>query len=361
MTSALIPASASAAIDRCERASLVFDLETIAGTVRRVADLAHAHRIRVLFAAKSFPHPAVRAIAAQHLDGFDVASPAELADCAPLAQMISIADPSGAAIAAAASTRGQLIVSCETVEHVRAAPAHAAIALRLSASLTGRDPAIGAVLEGNGHHRSRFGLDVDPVRRRAAIGELVRAAAGRPIGLHVHHGPIVAASAERFVATAQAALAAVDVTPSFLNLGGAWHGIADLGAAFASLRAAVPAAIELVVEPGRLFSAGAGFAVGRVTSARSLDDRELRVLDLSRICHLRWSPIELVARAPAAGEGRAVLYAGPTCFEEDAIGEWTVAPAVAAESGAVFRGVTGYALAWNVGFAGVRPADVVVA
>ncbi|HET9989178.1 MAG TPA: hypothetical protein VFQ65_11675, partial [Kofleriaceae bacterium] len=194
---------------------------------------------------------------------------------------------------------------------------------------------------------------------RAQILELVQLARGRRWGLHVHHGPITAASAERFIATAHAALALVDREPAFLNLGGAWHGIPDLPAAFAKLRAAIPGAIELVVEPGRSFAAGAGFACGLVTAARSLGDRELRVIDLSRACHLRWSPVELVAPAPHPGRGVKTLIAGPTCYEEDTLGEWTVDPVHVAER-VIVRDVPGYALAWNTGFAGIPPADVVV-
>lgn len=328
----------------------MFDLARIAENVRRVADAARAAGIRPLFAAKSFPHPAVRAIAAELLDGFDVASPAEVADATGRG-ILSVADPTGRAIAASAGWPGRLIVGCETVEQVHAAPPNAEIAIRISASLTGRDPAIGAVLDGSGHRRSRFGLD-----DRAQIAELHRAAAGRPVGLHVHHGPVVATSAERFVATARAVQGAIDFAPAFLDLGGAWHGIVDLPEAFQAVRSAV--ACELLIEPGRLYAANAGFAVGLVTAARSLGDRELRVVDLSRTCHLRWSAVELVAPAPRPGEGRNVLVVGPTCFEEDVIGELVVEPAQVAER-IVLRGITGYALAWNTGFGGVPPADVV--
>ena len=315
--------------------------------MRRVAAAAKAANIRALFAMKSFPHPRVRELAAAHLDGFDVGSAGELRDT-PACALISIADPSGGAIAHA-PTSGRVIVACETLEQVRAAPAHAEIAIRVSASITGRDPAIGAVLEVSGHRRSRFGLD-----DRAQIASLAREAGGRRIGLHVHHGPITATSAERFLATARAALALCDFEPAFVDLGGAWHGIVDLAAAFAELRAALP--MELVVEPGRLYAEGAGFATGRVLTSRALSDRILAVCELSRICHLRWSQVELVARAPRPGEGRKVQYVGPTCFEEDVIGEWIVEPG----ERLVVAGVSGYALAWNTSFGGVPPADVIV-
>ena len=326
--------------------------------MRTVADAAREADVLALFALKSFAHPTIVALAAEHLDGFDAASPGELAVLPP-ARVLSIMDPSGRALAT--GWTGRLIVGCETVEQVRAAPAHAEIAIRLSASLVDRDPAVGAILEGSGRRRSRFGLDVEPARRREQLAAMVAAAAGRPVGLHVHHGAIAATSGERFVATARAALAAAaaaDFAPRFLDLGGAWHAVADLAAALREVRAAV-GALELFIEPGRLLSEHAGFATGRITAARELDDRALRVVELSRICHLRWSPIDLVARPPAGG-GRVVMLAGPTCYEEDVLGEWTVADPLAIGDRIVLRDVTGYAVGWNTGFGGIAPADVVV-
>jgi diaminopimelate decarboxylase len=214
------------------------------------------------------------------------------------------------------------------------------------------------VLDGSGHRRSRFGLDGDA----AAIGELARAAHPRAVGLHVHHGPVIATTADRFVATARSvtdAAAAAGVAPRFLNLGGAWHGIADLAGALAALREALPAPIELLIEPGRRVTDGAGFACSRIAATRTLADRSLCVLELSRACHLRWSHPELVARPPRTGAGRATLFVGPTCYEEDVVGEWTIEPAHFALGGrAVLRNITGYALAWNTGFAGIAPAEV---
>ena len=341
-------------IDRlrdCTRATLAFDLARIDANLAAIGAAARAAEITALFAVKSFPHPRVLELAARHVDGFDVASPAELA-AVPAHAIVSVADPSGAAIAAARGKR--VIVACETVEQVRAAPPGAEIAIRVSASITGLDPAIGSVLDGTGHRRSRFGLS-----DRDAIAALADAARGRRLGLHVHHGPVVATSAERFVATARAALELCAFEPAFVDLGGAWHGIADLAAAFAAIRVALPRSLELVVEPGRAYAAGAGFACGIVQAARSLGDRELRVVDLSRACHLRWSAIELVARAPHPGRGRRVLVVGPTCYEEDVLGEWTVEPD-ALDERVIVRNVTGYALAWNTGFGGVPPADVLV-
>ena len=338
-------------LQSCTRATLAFDLAMIAANLDAVAIAARASGIRVLFAAKSFPHPRVLELAAEKLDGFDVASQGEIA-MVPTDKIISICDPSARAMTTVSGAR--TIVSIESAEQLAAVPGRAVeIAIRISASITGRDPAVGAILDGNGHRRSRFGLD-----NRAEVAALVEAC-GRRVGLHLHHGPITATAPERFIASAQAALAMIDFEPAFLNLGGAWHGIADLSGALAKIREAVPRSIELLIEPGRVFSSRAGFACGIVTAARSLSDRELRVLDLSRACHLRWSPVELVAPAPHPGRGRKVLLVGPTCYEEDTIGEWTIDPDQV-ERRAILKDVSGYALAWNTGFGGVPPADVIV-
>ena len=344
----------------CDRASLVFDAATLDANLRVFAAAGRAHDVRVLLAAKAFPDRRMFELAARHLDGFDVASPGELAAIEPerrAGAIVSIADPSGAASALAVAD-ARVIVSCERVEQIARAPAGAEIAIRVSASITGQDPAIGAILDGSGHRRSRFG-----VATRDDVGALMRAAHGRRVervGLHLHHGAVTATSAARFVATARAALALCDEPPAFLNLGGAWHGIADVSAALAQLRAELPRELELLIEPGRACSHGAGYAVGVVSNSRSLGDRELRVLDLSRAAHMRWSQPELIARAPHPGRGRNVLFVGPTCFEDDVIGEWTIDPSDLVDGDrAVLRDITGYALAWNVGFGGVPPAVVV--
>jgi diaminopimelate decarboxylase len=88
------------------------------------------------------------------------------------------------------------------------------------------------------------------------------------------------------------------------------------------------------------------------------DGRVLVTSGLSRICHLRWSQVELVAKAPHPGMGVKAIVVGPTCYEEDVVGEWIVEVGEV-EKRVVVRNVSGYAVAWNKGFGGVPEADVV--
>lgn len=80
-----LPAALATAIERQERPSLVFDLARIDANLAAIASATRGAGITALFAAKSFPHPAVHALAATHLAGFDVGSPGEIADVAKLA------------------------------------------------------------------------------------------------------------------------------------------------------------------------------------------------------------------------------------------------------------------------------------
>ena len=110
------------------------------------------------------------------------------------------------------------------------------------------------------------------------------AGAGRPLAIVIHGGfwrvrydllhatPVCAALAAAGFTAALAMAHDADVQPAFINLGGAWHGIADIERAFSDIRAAL-GDIEILVEPGRALAAGAGFATGRIVSGRSTGDR----------------------------------------------------------------------------------------
>lgn len=359
--------------------ALLIDLAAVRARMRRVAAIARAHQVEVLLAVKSLPHPAVVACALAELDGVDLAGPGEHALVGDVdGPRVSLADPGGAAWRGGRPPARLTVdvASADDVARARAWAPHAELALRLSMSaLIPDDDAVGALASGDGHRRSRFGLEPGTDVGRAALRELLAAArAGAPatssgLGLHAHSAGVVRTAAAPWAELVHAlrALAhAHALAPTHLNLGGGWHGVfdaADDGALLADALGAARAAagdLPLRIEPGRALSAGCVWATGRVLAARPLADRALRVVSLSRACHLRWSPVRLVARAPAPGAGHKVHLVGPTCFEDDVVGEWQVDDELPVGAPVLLADVSGYAVAWNTGFAGVPAAEVVV-
>jgi diaminopimelate decarboxylase len=82
---------------------------------------------------------------------------------------------------------------------------------------------------------------------------------------------------------------------------------------------------------------------------------------------MRWAKPRLMVPQPARGDGdrETVRFCGPTCFENDVIGAFEVPVETAREQLRVgctvlFENVSGYAAAWNVGFNGIPPAQVVL-
>lgn len=337
--------------------ALVFDLGVVRDRMDRARAAARAAGVELLYAVKSFPATVAVELAAAHLDGLDVAGPEEQAAAlAAPATTVSVTWPGDVdtAALAALAARHRVTAVCETAAQLAAAATVAGVtlALRLASDAD-----------------SRFGVAPEALREVAAVaGDRVRT-------LHVHGGPLAtmpATIAERAQRACDAASAA-GLSLEQLDLGGSLHGFAITRAtsgqalvadAFAAARAVVPAGVRLVFEPGRLWTEGAGFAVGRVLAARRAGDRELRVLELSRLCHLRWSTPRLVAPPPRPNHARAAItLLGATCCEDDVIGDALVPPehlpALDVGARVLLSGVTGYAVGWNRAFAGVPAAQVV--
>lgn len=375
MSAQVTPAIARALAGLADGPTLLFDREVIAGRMARARAIAQAAGVQVLFAAKSCPLPEVLALAGATLDGLDLAGPEEQAALvAAPPTTISVTWPGDVdpAALAALAARHRVIAVCETAAQLAAATTVPAVelAVRLSVSaLLDEDMPGGLRVEpaAGGGHASRFG--VDP----AELPALVALAGSRLRALHLHGGPLTSSPTRlaRLAAAAVAAAAAADLPLARLDLGGSLHGFAldaptagqaTLAAALAAARAVVPANVELAIEPGRLLVDGAGFAAGQVLAARTIADRAVRVLSLSRLCHLRWSSPRLVAPPPMPGQATALTLLGATCCEDDVIADARVAPDDVPALGArvVLAAVSGYAAAWNRGFAGVPAARILV-
>jgi cysteine synthase A len=361
--------------------TIVFDLDVMQENVRLLADAGREQVTEFLFPVKAFSRPEILRLVDASFDGFDVSNAFELDHVLSATERapgtISICNP-GLDKADLDACLAKLLrkgfepvlrVVCESKEQALWVRHHSSprveIVYRLSSD--GLLPATG-----DQGAMSRFGI-------RAAEFEAahVDAAGERFAGFHVHSGMSAQndlATIERLGGGIAALCDRIRISPRIVDLGGGlWNATPEgVGDVLRRIRTRFPCSTTLVLEPGRLISRDAGFACGRVRAARSEREREIRILGLSRACHLKWtSPLLLNALGARVGNetpveksaGPRIEIVGPTCFEDDRFCE-TIIPAEGAQEvlpvGAlvVFGSITGYAAEWNASFNGIPPAEV---
>jgi diaminopimelate decarboxylase len=154
--------------------------------------------------------------------------------------------------------------------------------------------------------------------------------------------------------------------------GGLWPlSNSDLLTLFAQVRSQFPPSVHVLFEPGRRFTKGAGWALTRVRSAKTLTRTQgrsthVRVVDLSRVGHLKWSNSAPRVPLPVVNHSRSILeIVGPTCYEDDLFLRQCLEETQDADtllpvgSLVLLEGVTGYSSAWNHSFNGLPQAQVV--
>lgn len=377
-------------LDPSSPATLAYDLQTIENNARSLKKVTELTGVDFFFAVKSFPRKEALQIIAGHLAGFDVSNAEEAALVNDALQTrtcsISFACPGLDAwrLDTLKKQSPHAIVSCENETQVRIARQRRveAIALRLnSTALLHTAVERGFVPPPKSRQESRFGishLGLSNTNPSHDLKHLLDAAGDAFAGFHFHHGFAQNNSPQEYLAFARLAKEAAEIhghpLPS-LNLGGGlWTlDFRTLETLCHELRHVLGPHTRVRFEPGRLLSRGAGFAIGRVLASHSQGLREVRVLNLSRTCHVRWAHPQLLTPLPpprgSQQNARRLLLAGPTCYEDDVfnvipLGAPHVLSAEEANSLlpvgslAVFGAVTGYSCAWNSGFNGVAPADV---
>jgi len=355
---------------RYEGPILLFDLFRIEQTLRLLSETQRRHRCRFLLPVKSFPHPVIAALACRHLAGFDVSN---------LAEYRSLPDDLSGKIVAltgpvlqtdhlpAYLERGNdlliFIDSAHQLAQLESVRTPLRYGFRLDSSALLRDLPEGAPSR---LHRSRFGLSPEP----GALLPLLSSSRHRFAGFHVHHGS-ERNDSETYMAMVEGILelrAALGVRFDCVDFGGGQQhlDLDSLEGLAAQVRGRIGAETELFFEPGRLITREAGYAVGRVENWRRRDDAVEYVLDLSMDCHLRWSAPTLIVPRPANPE-RPLLarFYGPTCHEEDHIGQfgvWTAPgdrPPFQHGDLVLFGGISGYSASIRTSFNGIEPANVV--
>ncbi|SER03089.1 diaminopimelate decarboxylase family protein [Actinokineospora terrae] len=367
----LSPAFRDVLLDRCASGSygLVADLTTLDDRYAAGAAAAQRHGIRLLCAVKASTHPEVLAGAARAGLGFDVANAFEVAaarEASPSA-FLSLTSPGlpfgERAALYEAFRRGEIDRwHCDSLaqleELARECPG-SPVGVRVN--LDGLEIPEGMPL----WRPSRFGIRLDqlPLARDIAAGY------GCSLRwVHAHNGSeendlasyVFTASA--IVSAASAAglkLASVDLG------GGLLSEPADLDPFFSAVRAAVPAGVEVILEPGRFWMTDCMALVTQVLDVKETASQVVLLLDLGLMSHLQWADhIRIpVLGTLVPGDTRPWRICGRSCFEEDWLDEWEPIPV--AEGGPLPRpgdpfvlgNITGYAIELACDFNGVhRPA-----
>lgn len=327
---AIVPDSASADLRRAAAAvgspALLYDAAAITRTVENLrADLAPVADARLCFAVKAnrFP-PLLRHLAALGL-GADVASEPELeAALASGLHPVHATGPALSATALRASGDAGALPDVDSLARLRelaaAADPPSSIGLRVRVPVSPSDA------QGAGLRWSRFGVDAtDPELHRLLADSGIRV-----VRLHAHTGEL--ATPERVVALVRLLLNCLRVFPDVtgVNIGGgltllyavrdqarrAWRETGILLDAYRTAHGRCP---ELVVEPGMLLTAMAGFLSVAVTSVdRDPGGRRIITVDASGWALLDWARPRVVGVTPDRhGPARPYDIAGASCYEND--------------------------------------------
>lgn len=356
--------------ERCAagRLGLVADLTALDRRYEVAADSAARHDVRLLAAVKASTHPEVLAGAARFGLGFDVANAPELAvarAAAPGAR-VSLTSP-GLPFAErpglyAAFQRGEIDRwHCDSLaqleELARACPG-SPVGVRIN--LDGLDVPESMPL----FRPSRFGIRLEQLSQARDIA----AAYGCSLRwIHAHNGSeendiaSYVFAAEAIVSGAHEHgidLAAIDLGGGLLSEPTA----EALDEFFGTVRAAVPAEIELVFEPGRFWLTDCMALVTQVLDVKETPEQVVLLLDFGLMSHLQWADH---IRIPTLGtlvpdDPRPWKVCGRSCFEEDWLEEWEVVPVSAdgpiprAADMFVLGNISGYAIELACDFNGVR-------
>ncbi len=363
--------------------SVLHDVPTPAAIVS--ADLAvsrvrafreHLPGVAVFYAVKAFDDELLIKTLAAHVDGFDVASLAEIQSAlatgvAP--QRLTFSNPVKIPTHIAEAHRlGVRWFAADSGDEIAKLAAHAPeseVFLRLRVSDTGSAVPLS----------SKFGVRPDELERYARAA----ARAGlRVTGLSFHVGSQSTSVADwltalRIATGAIERLAKVGIRVEVINMGGGFPAIyqaRDIGK-FQAIAAAVsgflasnlPEGVRVVAEPGRFIAANAAVMVATVIATEVRSGAPWAHLNLGAYQGLMepmqlpgWHyPVTNLSR-PGATDWESFTLTGPTCDSFDTIGHGYRLPAdTQAGDRLLFEAAGAYSLVFGCSFNGFPPPGVV--
>ena len=307
--------------------AFVVDLGALQSQASRFRDRASDGGVTVCVAVKASRDPQVLRTLARLGFGADVASRAELehAAAAKLAPVVATAPGLDAPTLHALHAAGARIF----FDHIGQLDA-----LGIADPLAGRH---GVRLSLPGAY-AHFGLSGAELARLKASGHRVRR-------VHAHGGELLTQEhvAERLrqidAVTGELALELVDVGGGF---GVLTNDAAHFDAAFATLaKYRRERSVELLIEPGKALVARCAVLVASVLAVKRRDDLEIAIVDASSFNLGELERRQLWTTSSNSRDAVRTRIHGPTCFEGDSFGTWTV-PRLCAGDRVVFAAAGAY-------------------
>lgn len=352
--------------------TLIFDTELIEQRMQWLGELARPLSITPLVAVKSCPDAQYLGLGHKHLDGFDTSNLAEYS-CLPdnlKGKLVSVTAPDLNTDFSGFISRGNTAVialdSLTQLNHYFSQQPTIPYILRIQGSdlMKSMDPPDPAYFPA-----TRFGFTIDEVKQ---LLQHPQVRSNPPAGFHVHHG-----SEQNRPSTCRAIISGLKqlarqlpVALQYINLGGGWHSLnqEEISDILTEARSAFPLPCSILLEPGRWYAEGAGFAIGTIVNQTQSGGTIKYTINLSGRSHLHWSEAQLIhpieARSSKACE---VQFFGPSCYEADRVGKFLLPfhNDFFQESGltlgktVIFSHVSTYSAAWNTSFNGIPRAEVI--
>lgn len=323
--------------------ALYFDLAKIEERLKLLQRHSDDH-LKFIFPVKSFPHQDVLKLAGKYCAGFDISNQNEYDLIREYLKSDSILWSSGPYV-------WEGTISHPLIKDIQN-PERAIVGV--SKSLRVNADAVDESL------KSRFGYGIDKLNQLDLKGLGIEA-------IHLHHG-VEKMSFKMFKAIILKLSEALknDESIKWINLGGGFTFLSDeeVEELLKLVKVSFPKK-QIVFEPGRWLTNGAGFCIGRIKEIVPREDITYVISSISRDCHLKWLNGALKLDFIAAGYGerkhfQRISVTGPTCYEGDKLCELESSQGLTLEDLIIIGGISGYSLAWNTSFNGIQRADIVL-
>lgn len=312
--------------------TLFYSEKRILSQAANLKTAASRYGVQVIFPVKSFAHSHFLKLISGFVDGFAVNSAQEEKLLRGLRKTVTYYRP------------GANTLPSSNKKYA---------AMTLDAGTSGlKDPRVFLRLNVSGIARSqssRFGVDLTTFAKSHA----------NKLHLHVNDPDMTVQELIRFHQKLFHELKKRKIALQALNIGGGFQTLSakEVQRFFSVLRKLWGQKIELIAEPGRYFTYGAGYAQAEIISVTD-SPRQIST-SFSFELHGRGSFHIGLFVPPSKGKTSSLLVAGPTAFEEDAR-TFSVSPTVKFHPGEtlIFTGLSGYSVSWNHSLQGVPKAKI---